>query len=143
MIPWIFLAYNDYACRVSFFGNEIEELSLFDPASGSTLEQVEDMAIYPANLYVTPKSRLQQAIHEIQDDMVAQVAYFRENGKVLEAKRLEDRVTFDLEMMRELGYCSGIKNYSRYMDRRQAEKDHSACWIISLRISCWWWTKVT
>ncbi|MCC7299035.1 MAG: excinuclease ABC subunit UvrB [Bacteroidia bacterium] len=115
----VYLAYNDFAYRVVFFGNEIEEIYSFDVMTGTKLESHEDVAIYPANIYVSPRDRLPGIIHEIQDDMVAQVDYFKSNMKFLEAKRLEDRVTFDLEMMRELGYCSGIENYSRYFDRRQ------------------------
>ncbi len=115
----VFLAYEDYAFRISFFGNEIEELSSFDPATGNTIAKMEDMAIYPANIYVTNKDTMQSAIRDIQDDLVAQLDYFRSQGKFLEAKRLEERTNFDLEMIRELGYCSGIENYSRYMDRRQ------------------------
>lgn len=114
----VFLAYADYGVRVSFFGNEIEEIELFDPASGKRIEKTEAAAIFPANIYVTPKERLHQAINQIQDDMMEQVEYFKNQGRFLEAKRLEDRVVFDIEMMRELGYCSGIENYSRYMDRR-------------------------
>lgn len=114
----VFVAYADYAYRIEFFGNEIESISVFDPISGGNHQRQKDIAIYPANLYVMPKDRMLQVIHEIQDDMVKQVQYFRETGKNLEAKRLEERVTFDMEMMRELGYCSGIENYSRYMDRR-------------------------
>jgi excinuclease ABC subunit B len=115
----IFLAYNDYAIRVVFFGNDIEEIYSFDPASGSRLERMDEVAIYPANLYVSPRDRLKDIIHLIQDDMVAQVEYFKEQGRFLEAKRLEERVTFDLEMIRELGYCNGIENYSRYFDQRE------------------------
>ena len=114
----VFLAYADYGVRVSFFGNEIEEIELFDPTSGKRIEKTEAAAIFPANIYVTPKERLHQAINQIQDDMMEQVEYFKNQGRFLEAKRLEDRVVFDIEMMRELGYCSGIENYSRYMDRR-------------------------
>lgn len=115
----IYGAYTDVAFRVSFFGNEVEDISVFDPTTGQTLEKLPNIAIYPANLFVTPKERLNAAMRVIQDDMVAQVEYFKSIGRVLEAKRLEDRVTFDLEMMRELGYCSGIENYSRYMDGRK------------------------
>ncbi len=115
----IFLAYNDYAIRVVFFGNDIEEIYSFDPTSGSRLERMDEVAIYPANLYVSPRDRLKDIIHLIQDDMVAQVEYFKEQGRFLEAKRLEERVTFDLEMIRELGYCNGIENYSRYFDQRE------------------------
>lgn len=115
----IFLAYADRVIRVEFFGNEIEEISIVNAVSGRTEELLDHVAIFPANLFVTPKQRLQHAIKEIQDDLVAQVSYFKEIGKFLEAKRLEERTEFDLEMMRELGYCSGIENYSRYMDRRE------------------------
>jgi excinuclease ABC subunit B len=116
----VFLAYNDFAYRISFFGNDIEEIQSFEPETGITIQEHDHIAIYPANIYVSPKERLNQAIYEIQDDLVEQIHYFKENGKHQEAKRLEERVNFDLEMMRELGYCSGIENYSRYMDRRQA-----------------------
>ncbi|MES2618704.1 MAG: excinuclease ABC subunit UvrB [Bacteroidota bacterium] len=114
----IYLAYNDFAYRVSFFGNEIEEIQSFEPSTGHILETHEDVAIYPANIYVSPRERLNEAIYEIQDDLVGQLKFFLDHGKPLEAKRLEERVNFDLEMMRELGYCSGIENYSRYMDKR-------------------------
>ena len=115
----IFLAYNDFAYRVMFFGNEIEEIISVDPMTGTELEKHADVAIYPANIYVSPREKLNKVIYEIQDDMVKQVELFKENGRHLEAKRLEERTTFDIEMMRELGYCSGIENYSRYMDGRE------------------------
>lgn len=114
----IYPAYADIVYRVSFFGNEIDDLRTIDPETGQTIERVGHLAIFPANLYVTAKDSLQQAIYQIQDDLVNQVAYFKSIGKHLEAKRLEDRVTLDLEMMREMGYCSGIENYSRYLDKR-------------------------
>lgn len=114
----VHLAYNDFAYRVSFFGDEIEEIISFDPASGRKIESHDDVAIYPANLYVSPRERLKDIIYQIQDDLVLQLEYFREQGRFLEAKRLEERVNFDLEMIRELGYCNGIENYSRYFDRR-------------------------
>ncbi|MCX6189330.1 MAG: excinuclease ABC subunit UvrB [Bacteroidetes bacterium] len=116
----VYLAYADYAYRIHFFDDEIEDLEIFDPFTGQRLEKTDMVAIYPANLYVSSKDTLQHAIKEIQDDMMKQCEYFRNVGLHLEAKRLEDRVTFDLEMMRELGYCSGIENYSRYMDKRKA-----------------------
>ena len=115
----VYLAYNDYAYRILFFGDEIEEISSFNPVTGEIIENQDQVMIYPANLYVSPKDRLRGTLERIQDDMVSQVAFFKEEGKYLEAKRLEDRVTFDLEMIRELGYCSGIENYSRYIDQRQ------------------------
>ncbi len=115
----IYLAYDDVALRVSFFGNEIEELEFIDPMSGKRIETLEHAAIFPAQLFVTPKERLRKAISSIQDDMVKQVDYFKEVQKYLEAKRLQERTEFDMEMMRELGYCSGIENYSRYMDGRK------------------------
>jgi len=114
----IYLAYNDFAYRVLFFGEEIEEIISFDPSTGETIEQQKQVMIYPANLYVSPKDRLKDTIIQIQDDLVLQTDFFKEEGRYLEAKRLEDRVTFDLEMIRELGYCSGIENYSRYIDKR-------------------------
>ncbi|MCU0442128.1 MAG: excinuclease ABC subunit UvrB [Bacteroidia bacterium] len=115
----VYPAYADFAFRISFFGNEIDEISIIDPISGRKQESVSDIAIFPANIYVTPKEQLNRAIHEIQDDLVAQIDFFKSNGKFLEAKRLEERTNFDMEMMRELGYCNGIENYSRYMDRRK------------------------
>lgn len=114
----VFPAYADYGIRILFFGDEIEEILQFDVEHGHTLQTMEQVAIFPANIYVSPKDRLQQVIREVQDDLVAQMEYFKSVGKNLEAKRLEERVNFDLEMIRELGYCSGIENYSRYMDRR-------------------------
>ena len=114
----VYPAYADFAFRISFFGNEIESIDIIDPVSGKKQESIEDCAIFPANIYVTPKEQLHEAMREIQDDLVAQIEYFKSIGKHIEAKRLEERTNFDLEMMRELGYCSGIENYSRYMDKR-------------------------
>ncbi len=116
----IFLAYADYAVRVYFFGDEIEALQLIEPHTGKKISDEKMATIFPANLFVTGKDMLQQAIREIQDDMVLQVQMFESEKRHLEAKRLKERTEFDLEMMRELGYCSGIENYSRYFDRRQA-----------------------
>jgi excinuclease ABC subunit B len=116
----LYPAYADIAYRFFFWGNEIEEIESFDPISGNRIEQFEAVSIYPANMFVTTPDTLQKAIIQIQEDMVKQVEYFKEIGKGLEAKRLEDRVIYDLEMMRELGYCSGIENYSRYFDGREA-----------------------
>jgi excinuclease ABC subunit B len=115
----IYLAYYDYGFRVVFFGDEIESIESFDPISGMKIEALDQAVISPANLFVTNKDAMLQAIFQIQEDMVKHVEYLKEMGKHLEAKRLEDRVTFDLEMMRELGYCSGIENYSRYFDKRK------------------------
>jgi len=116
----IFLAYTDYAVRIYFFGDEIEGIQLIDPQSGKKISDEKIAVIFPANLFVTGKDMLQQAIREIQDDMVLQVDMFQQERKFLEAKRLKERTEFDLEMMRELGYCSGVENYSRYFDRRKA-----------------------
>ena len=115
----IYPAYADIAYRFYFWGDEIEEIESFDPISGNKIEGFDSISIYPANMFVTTPETLQEAIRQIQDDMMSQVAYFQEIGKGLEAKRLEDRVVYDLEMMRELGYCSGIENYSRYFDGRE------------------------
>ncbi|MCL5246041.1 excinuclease ABC subunit UvrB [Cellulophaga sp. 20_2_10] len=115
----VFPSYADHAFRIHFFGDEIEEIEAFDPLHNKVLEVYETLNIYPANMFVTSPDILQNAIHSIQADMVKQVEYFKEIGKHLEAKRLEERTTFDLEMIRELGYCSGIENYSRYLDGRE------------------------
>ncbi|WP_372949325.1 excinuclease ABC subunit UvrB [Mariniphaga sp.] len=115
----IYPAYADTAIRVVFWGDEIEEISGFDPLTGQTIQQMDEVVIYPANIFVTTKSRMQLAIRHIQDDLVAQVDYFKEIGKHQEAKRIEERVEYDMEMMRELGYCPGIENYSRYFDGRK------------------------
>jgi excinuclease ABC subunit B len=115
----IFLAYADYAIRVYFWGDEIESIQRIDPTSGKKISEEKIVTIFPANLFVTGKDMLHQAIREIQADMVAQVEMFETERRHLEAKRLKERTEFDLEMMRELGYCSGIENYSRYFDRRK------------------------
>ena len=114
----IFPGYADIAFKIHFFGDEIELIEAFDPISNNRLEQYDKVNIFPANIFVTSPDILQNAITEIQDDLVKQVDYFKEIGKHLEAKRLLERTEFDLEMMRELGYCSGIENYSRYLDGR-------------------------
>ncbi len=116
----IHLAYNDIAYRIIFFGDEIEEMYSFEPESGKKIENLVDCAIYPAQIYVSPRDRLESVIYQIQDDLVLQLEEFKLQGRHLEAKRLEERVNFDLEMIRELGYCNGIENYSRYFDRRNA-----------------------
>ena len=115
----VFLAYGDIAFRIIFWGDEIEEIESFDPINGQTLERIDQAIIYPASIFVTTKDRMQQAIRLIQDDLVKQIDYFKDIGKPLEAKRIEDRVTYDMEMMKELGHCSGIENYSRYFDGRK------------------------
>lgn len=114
----IFIAYADYALRIYFWGDEIERIESFDPYNGNYIESFDSINIYPANIFVTSKEKTKEAIWEIQQDLVKQVEYFKESGQHLEAKRLEERVNFDLEMIRELGYCSGIENYSRYFDGR-------------------------
>ena len=115
----IYPAYADTAIRIVFWGDEIEEISGFDPLTGQILEQLNEVVIYPANIFVTTKSRMQAAIRQIQDDLVAQIDYFKSIGKPQEAKRIQERVEYDLEMMHELGYCPGIENYSRYFDGRR------------------------
>lgn len=116
----IYPSYGDNGYRVHFFGDEIEEIESFNMENNAVLEKFNELTIYPANLFVTSPDVLQNAIHSIQEDMVKQVDYFKEIGKHLEAKRLKERTEFDLEMIRELGYCSGIENYSRYLDGREA-----------------------
>ncbi|QQT31294.1 MULTISPECIES: excinuclease ABC subunit UvrB [Sphingobacterium] len=115
----VFPAYLDNAIRISFFGDEIDELSEIDPISGKTLNKMEDLALFPANLFVTPKEKFKESIWAIQDELMQRKTQLEEEGLMLEAKRLEERVNYDLEMMRELGYCSGIENYSRFFDGRQ------------------------
>ncbi len=114
----VFPSYGDEPFRIHFFGDEIEEIEAFDPKTSLVLEKYTNLNIYPANMFVTSPEVLNGAIWEIQQDLVKQVDYFKEIGKHLEAKRLEERTNFDLEMIRELGYCSGIENYSRYLDGR-------------------------
>lgn len=116
----VYPAYLDHAFRISFFGDEIDELSEIDPVSGQTISRMEDIALFPANLFVTPKEKFTQSIWAIQEELEQRKTQLEEDGKLLEAKRLEERVNYDLEMMRELGYCSGIENYSRFFDGRQA-----------------------
>ncbi len=115
----LYPAYADIAVRVIFFGDQIEELNTFDPLTGQRIDDLPEYVIYPANIFVTTRERINSAIAEIQDDMVRQVAHFNDLGKKEEAKRLEQRVLYDLEMIKELGYCSGIENYSRYFDGRK------------------------
>lgn len=113
------LPYVDYGYRITFFGDEIEDIESMDVVTGKRISKMEDAAIFPANLYVAPKDILQQVIYEIQDEMTAQTEYFKSGGKLIEAQRLKERVEYDLEMIRELGYCNGIENYSRFFDRRR------------------------
>ena len=115
----IFVAYADFAFRIFFWGDEIEAIQRIDPASGRKISDEKIISIFPANLFVTGRDVIDTAIHEIQDDMMAQVAFFERDLKFIEAKRLKERTEFDLEMIRELGYCSGVENYSRYFDRRK------------------------
>ncbi len=114
------LPYADYCLRILFFGDEIESIETYDNINNYIIKQHESYTVYPANIFVTAPDTLQKAIILIEEDMIKQVAFFKEQGKPLEAKRIEERVKFDLEMMRELGYCSGIENYSRYFDGRVA-----------------------
>ncbi|MFZ4260905.1 excinuclease ABC subunit UvrB [Sphingobacterium sp. HJSM2_6] len=115
----VYPAYLDHAYRISFFGDDIDELSEIDPISGRTLSKHETLALYPANLFVTPKEKFTQSIFAIQEELLVRKKQLEDDGRMLEAKRLEERVNYDLEMMRELGYCSGIENYSRFFDGRQ------------------------
>ncbi|HEY0769464.1 MAG TPA: DEAD/DEAH box helicase family protein, partial [Sphingobacteriaceae bacterium] len=114
----VYPAYMDFAYRISFFGDDIEELTTIDPASGKTIEKMTHMAIFPANLFVTPKDRFNQSVWAIQEELEVRKEQFIKEQRFLEAKRLEERVNYDLEMIRELGYCSGIENYSRFFDGR-------------------------
>lgn len=113
------LPYVDYGYRVTFFGDEIEEIESIDVVTGKRIGQIDNAAIFPATLYVAPKDIMQQVIYEIQDELAAQVEYYKASGKLIEAQRIKERVEYDLEMIRELGYCNGIENYSRFFDRRR------------------------
>ena len=113
------LPYMDYGYRISFFGDEIETIETLEINSGKRISPVENAAIFPANLYLAPKDQLQQVLYEIQDEMARQVEYFKSTGKYIEAQRISERVNYDVEMIRELGYCNGVENYSRFFDRRE------------------------
>ncbi len=113
------LPYVDFGYRITFFGDEIETIETLELSSGKRISSVENAAIFPATLYVAPKDMLQQVIHEIQDEVLAQEIYYKNSGKYIEAQRISERVNYDLEMIRELGYCNGIENYSRFFDRRK------------------------
>lgn len=114
----VFLAYDDIACRIAFWGDRIDSIERVDPVTGARMEKIEGITIYPASAFVTTQERKEQAVRNIQDDLVERVSYLKDVGKHLEARRLSERVEFDVEMIRELGYCSGIENYSRYFDGR-------------------------
>lgn len=116
----VYPGYADFAFRIIFFGDDIEEIQMIEPISGKKIRSEPRIVIPPANLFVTGKEVMQESIKLIQDDMVAQIKYFESDGRVMEAQRIQERTEFDLEMMRELGYCSGIENYSRYFDKRKA-----------------------
>jgi excinuclease ABC subunit B len=113
------LPYLDYGYRVTFFGDQIEEIESFEMKTGKRIMPMDNAAVFPANLYLAPKDMITQVLAEIQDEMVAQVNYFKSTGKFIEAQRLSERVSFDIEMIRELGYCNGVENYSRFFDRRK------------------------
>ena len=113
------LPYLDHGYRITFFGDEIEEIESFDVVTGKRMSTMDNAAIFPANLYLAPKDMIQQILHEIQDEMNEQVTYFKNSGKYIEAQRLSERVNYDIEMIRELGYCNGVENYSRFFDRRK------------------------
>ncbi len=113
------LPYVDYGYRITFFGDEVEEIESFEPDTGKRIALMDNAAIFPANLYIAPKDQMSQIIYEIQDEMTAQENYFKSIGKYIEAQRIKERVSYDLEMIQELGYCSGIENYSRFLDRRR------------------------
>ncbi|HLL44772.1 MAG TPA: helicase-related protein, partial [Segetibacter sp.] len=113
------LPYADFGYRVTFFGDEIESIETLELSTGKRINRIPDAAIFPANLYIAPKDMMQQVLYEIQDEMAAQVEYFKNTGKYIEAQRLSERVNYDLEMIRELGYCNGVENYSRFFDRRK------------------------
>jgi excinuclease ABC subunit B len=114
----IYPAYSDTACRIIFFGDEVESIELFEPITGAMIDELDEVSVYPANIFVTTRERIKNAVRAIQDDLTKQFDYLTGIGKYLEAKRLKQRVEYDLEMIKEIGYCSGIENYSRYFDGR-------------------------
>ena len=118
----IYLAYADFILRVIFWGEEVESISKVDPQSGKTIETVDEITIYPANLFVTSKETIDIALEEIEEDLEKQINFFEREGKFYEAKRIKERTEFDIEMINEIGYCSGVENYSRYFDRRDPGK---------------------
>lgn len=118
----IYLAYADFILRVIFWGEEVESISKVDPQSGKTIESVDEITIYPANLFVTSKETIDIALEEIEEDLEKQINFFEREGKFYEAKRIKERTEFDIEMINEIGYCSGVENYSRYFDRRDPGK---------------------
>ncbi|MDD7724373.1 MAG: DEAD/DEAH box helicase family protein, partial [Bacteroidales bacterium] len=122
----VFVAYEDFAYRFIFFGDEIESIETIDPTSADTLSEQQEATLFPANLFITPKDKVHDAIRHIQDDLVREAQAFRDDGKEIEAQRLEQRVTYDMEMIKEIGYCPGIENYSRYFDGRN-EGDRPYC----------------
>ena len=113
------LPYVDYGYRITFFGDEIESIEMLEIESGKRIDKLKNAAIFPANLYVAPKDRMGEIIKEIEEEMWAQTKYLQKEQRHLEAKRIKERTEFDLEMIRELGYCSGVENYSRFFDRRK------------------------
>ena len=122
----VFLGGSDNAVRIEFFGDEVDALSVIDPVTGARIEDIDEISIYPANNFVTTKERSIAAVSHIQDDLVRQMQFFEESGRELEAKRLKQRVEYDLEMIKEMGYCPGIENYSRYFDGRKEGQRRSA-----------------
>ena len=112
------LPYMDNGYRITFFGDEIESIETLELSTGKRITKVDNAAIFPANLYIAPKDKLQQILYEIQDEAARQAEYFKETGKYIEAQRISERVNYDVEMIRELGYCNGVENYSRFFDRR-------------------------
>ena len=130
----VFPSYADHGFKIHFFGDEIEEIEIFDPIKNKILKKLDNLIIYPANMFATSPDILKNAIEEIKEDLEKQVTYFKDIGKHLEAKRLNERTNFDLEMISELGYCSGIENYSRYIDGRSPGLDLFVYLIIFLKI---------
>lgn len=131
----IMLSFEEIQLRVQFWGDEVERIQTIDPITQGVLTEQEGFLIYPANIFVTSKERTASAIDQIALDLGAQTEFFKSEGKLLEAQRLEERVNYDLEMIKELGHCSGIENYSRYFDGREPGAAPSVCLTISRKIS--------
>ena len=131
----IMAAFGDNCYRITFFDKEIESIQLIDPATGRSYDSLESVTIYPANMFVTTRERINIAVQQIYLDMGERIAFFEKQGRTMEAQRIKQRVEYDLEMIKELGYCSGIENYSRYLTAEPKAHAHSVCWTISRRIT--------
>lgn len=131
----VFMAYSDYVLRISFWDDEVDSIEEIDSIDFHRIASFDNYQIYPANIFVTSKEQTELAIRKIQDDLLKQIYYFNELGDNIKAQRIKERVEYDMEMIKELGHCSGIENYSRYFDGREAGQNHIVFWIFPVRLS--------